>query len=112
MKYFKINEFNCKCCGVQEMDQTFLAQLDKARGYAGTPFIINSGFRCVKHNAEVGSKSDNHPSGKAADIACIDGPERIKIITGLILAGFRRIEIGKTWVHADSMPKIDSLWLG
>jgi uncharacterized protein YcbK (DUF882 family) len=93
------------------MDTLFLSQIDNARDYAGTPFTINSGFRCPKHNEAVGSTSENHTSGKAADIACISGPERIKIVQGLIRAGFRRIGIGKTFIHADSRDDIESIWL-
>ena len=111
MKYFKSEEFVCKCgCGDKTMDALFLAQLDNAREHAGVRFTINSGKRCQKHNADVGSTSQNHPSGKAADIACLDGPTRIKIVMGLIRAGFRRIGIAKTFIHADSMDDIESMW--
>src|SRR5574343_1637449 len=109
MKYFSMDEFKCSCCGKAKMDTLFLAQLDNARDYAGEPFFINSGYRCEKHNKEVGSTSRNHTSGKAADISCTTGPMRIKMIMGLIRAGFRRIGIKKTFIHADSMDDIESL---
>lgn len=111
MKYFILDEFKCKCCGIQHMDGIFLAMLDNARDHANVPFQINSGYRCEKHNQEVGSTSKNHTSGKAADIACTSGPVRLKIIMGLIRAGFRRIGIKKTFVHCDSMGDIESCWL-
>ena len=93
------------------MDAQFLAQLDNAREYALIPFHINSGFRCDKHNAEEGSTSKNHTSGKAADIRCIAGPDRIKIISSLLRAGFRRIGVARTFIHADSMDDVESVWL-
>ncbi|MFA5397958.1 MAG: D-Ala-D-Ala carboxypeptidase family metallohydrolase [Methanogenium sp.] len=111
MKYFKLEEFKCPCCGKANMDSLFLAQIDNARDYAGVPFIITSGCRCEKHNKEVGSTSRNHLCGKACDISCTVGPMRIKIVMGLIRAGFRRIGIGKTFIHADSMDDIESIWL-
>ena len=115
MKYFNIDEFKCKgknCCGgIQRMDSLFLAQIDNARDYAEVPFVINSGHRCEKHNKEVGSTSKNHTSGKATDIECLTGPHRLKIVMGLIRAGFRRIGISKTFIHADSMDEIASIWL-
>ncbi|MFH0766316.1 MAG: D-Ala-D-Ala carboxypeptidase family metallohydrolase [Calditrichota bacterium] len=111
MKHFEIEEFNCKCCGVQHMDALFLSQIENARDCAGTPFTIVSGFRCATHNEAVGSTSKNHTSGKAADIACLNGPDRIKIVHGLIRAGFRRIGIGRTFIHADSMNEVESIWL-
>jgi len=111
MKHFKAEEFNCKCCGIQHMDTLFLAQIDNAREFAGAPFIINSGYRCEKHNQEIGSTSNNHTSGKAADISCRYGPERLAMIAGLIRAGFRRIGIRKDFLHADTMDEIESIWL-
>ena len=111
MHHFKIEEFTCPCCGVQHMDALFLEQIDNARDYAGVPFKINSGYRCPKHNAEVGSTSKNHTSGKAADIACGYGPDRMKIVAALIRAGFRRIGIHKLFIHVDSMDDIASMWL-
>jgi len=83
------------------MQSAFLEVLDKARELAGVPFKINSGYRCEKHNKEVGSTSRNHTSGNAADIACTDGPTRFKIVRGLIAAGFKRIGVAKTFIHAD-----------
>lgn len=111
LKYFSIDEFKCKCCGKVFMNATFLAMLDNAREFAEVPFIITSGYRCEKHNAEIGSTSKNHTSGRAADIACSDGPTRIKIIAGLIRAGFRRIGVAKTFIHCDSVDSIESMWL-
>ena len=111
MKHFKIEEFKCKCgCGENHMDAIFLSQLDNAREYAGVSFTINSGYRCQKHNMAVGSSSQNHTSGKAADIACTDGPTRIKIVIALIRAGFRRIGMKSTFIHADSREDIESMW--
>ena len=93
------------------MDSLFLSQIDNARDYAEIPFRINSGYRCPAHNAKVGSTSKNHTSGKAADIECLTGPMRLKIVMGLIRAGFRRIGISKTFIHADSMDEMASIWL-
>lgn len=111
MKYFTLSEFDCQCCGQSQMDLDFVHKLDKAREIAHTAFIINSGYRCPKHNAAIGSTSENHPSGHAADIACDNGPERLKILTGLIQAGFKRIGIRKDFIHVDDMEKVDSCWL-
>jgi zinc D-Ala-D-Ala carboxypeptidase len=112
MKFFNREEFACKCgCGKNEIDDKFLAQLDIARAYAGVPFIINSGYRCPIHNKEVGSSSQNHIAGKAADIQAADGQIRGKILRGLYLAGFRRIGISKTFIHVDSMESVENAWL-
>lgn len=111
MKYFKLEEFACPCCGEQQMDELFLQKIDQAREFADASFTINSGYRCEKRNKEVGSTSQNHTSGKAADISCTNGPKRLKIIKGLLQAGFKRIGINKTFIHADIMPDVESIWL-
>jgi len=108
--YFKVEEFACKCCGKHPIDALFLAQLEKARGMAGVPFVITSGYRCPTHNAAVGSTSKNHTSGKAADIKATDGPTRGKILKGLYRAGFQRIGVAKDFIHADSMDEVESAW--
>ena len=111
LKYFTIDEFACPCCGECQMNIDTLLRFDKARMIANTPFKINSGYRCKKHNLEVGSTSENHPSGHAGDVDCQTGQQRIKILTGLIKAGFKRIGIHKTFIHADDMDKVESCWL-
>lgn len=111
MKYFKREEFNCKCCNRNEMKDDFMEMLDRARELAGVPMVISSGYRCPKHNESVGSTSENHTSGRAADIFASDGFRRGAILRGLYLAGFKRIGIGKTFIHADNMPANESAWL-
>ena len=102
MKYFKIDEFKCPCCGKTDMNKEFLEKIDKARELAGVPFVITSGYRCPKHNKEVGGKPDSaHTKGLAADIKCIRSRDRFKIIKALIDAGFTRFGIGKNFIHAD-----------
>lgn len=101
-KYFKLEEFDCPCCGKNNTEEELILRLDKARHIAGIPFIVNSGCRCEKHNEEVGGKKkSNHLKGLAADIACKNDVERFRIVKGLIDAGFRRIGVGKGYVHAD-----------
>jgi len=106
MKFFQTNEFLCKCgCGagtLEEMDKELLEKLDSARDIAGIPFVINSGFRCEKHNKAVGGVvNSQHKEGKAADIRCKDSALRFIILNVLIQAGFKRIGIGKTFIHVD-----------
>ena len=85
------------------MDTGFLSKLDVARGLAGVPFIINSGYRCQKHNAEIpgSDPTSSHPKGLASDIRCLDSSSRWKIIFGLEKAGFLRIGVRKDFIHVD-----------
>lgn len=44
--------------------------LEPARQRLGIPIMVNSGYRCPKHNAEVGGVANSqHMKGEAADIA-------------------------------------------
>ena len=115
LTYFTLDEFECKCgCGKNDMNKLFLHKLDNARSLADVPFVINSGFRCKKHNKnEKGSDTSSHPLGWAADIACSSSHKRYKIFEGLILAGINRIGIRKDFIHADHDPAKDPevVWL-
>lgn len=101
-KYFQKDEFKCKCCGENKVDERLIEKLDKARELAKVAFKIVSGYRCEKHNAEVGgAKNSAHLKGLAADIA-VNGPqERYRILKALLASGFTRIGIGKTFIHVD-----------
>jgi len=102
MKYFKLSEFKCPCCGKADMQQEFLDKIDKARDKAGIPFVITSGYRCPKHNKEVGGRPNSaHTKGLAADIKCTNSRDRYKMVKALLEAGFTRIGVGKDFIHAD-----------
>jgi uncharacterized protein YcbK (DUF882 family) len=68
-KYFKLDEFKCKCCGKAPMDEKLLENLDKVREEFGKPITVTSGYRCEKRNKEIGGAlKSQHILGKAADI--------------------------------------------
>lgn len=76
MKYFKVNEFVCRCCRQLPEDEMenieALAErvLDPVREKFGRPIKVNSGYRCEKHNRKVGgARNSQHMAGEAADIA-------------------------------------------
>jgi uncharacterized protein YcbK (DUF882 family) len=108
MKYFKPDEFKCKCgCGRNEMMPSTLEKLDKARGIAEVAFKITSGFRCEAHNRAVGGKSESaHTQGYAVDIEASMSPSRYSIVKALLEVGFTRIGVGKTFIHADDSPNL------
>lgn len=87
------------------MKESTLALLEKAREDANVPFIINSGFRCEKHNKEVGGKSEGaHTTGYAVDIEATDSLTRYEILDSLLKVGFNRIGIADTFIHVDNDP--------
>ena len=103
-RYFTPDEFTCRCgCGKNNMTQRHLDMLEKAREIAGIPFKINSGSRCESHNVYVGgNENSEHLSGEGSDIRCILSNDRWLILYALIEAGFRRIGVGTTFIHAGS----------
>ena len=101
-KYFKIDDFKCPCCEVNNIDPFLIEMLDVARNKSGIPFIINSGYRCPKHNTEVGGAyNSSHLLGKAVDIDTQGILDRYLIVKSLLDIGFIRVEIAPTWTHAD-----------
>ena len=105
MLHFEIQEFSCPThpnSGIN-MDNAFLQMLDDARGIAGIPFNITSGYRTKNRNKLVGGVANSsHLVGKAADISVQSGNERYIIINALIKAGFKRIGVAKTFIHCDN----------
>ena len=73
-EHFKAKEFACKD-GTDNIliDSQLIETLEKIRNHFGTPITINSGFRTVKHNRNVGgAKASYHCKGMAADIVVKD----------------------------------------
>ena len=109
MQHFKMSEFDCKCgkCdgGSDMMTLELLEKLEYARNLAGIPFVITSGYRCEKHNREVGGVAGSaHTKGMAVDIRCNSSATRFKLLKALFAAGFKRIELAPTWIHVDTDP--------
>lgn len=79
-KYFKASE-------VIGLKVNFVKFLDKARGYAETPFKITSGYRTPEHNLAVGGVTDSsHNLGLAVDLLVTDSVKGGKILKGLMKA--------------------------
>lgn len=73
-KNFNINEFNCKCgCkmpnNVRDNIQALAENLQIVRDILDEPIQINSAYRCVAHNKDIGGVSNSqHILGKASDL--------------------------------------------
>ena len=87
MEFFRFEEFACRCCGrippgVRGNIEALVDNvLDSARRVFGGPVSVSSGYRCPKHNAEVGGVSGSqHLKGEAADICCSDNERLAGII--------------------------------
>ncbi len=102
-RLFIKEEFTCdgKNC-FDKLNKKSLKRLDLAREYADVPFTITSSWRSKTHNMEVGGKPNSaHLRGTAFDISCMSSYQRMQIVRGLLEAGFTRIGIAKSFIHAD-----------
>ena len=112
-KNFNLSEFDCK--DGTEMPSELLANvlelaenLQVLRDFVGVPIKINSSYRSLSHNANVGgSKSSQHLFAKAADIVIESkSPEQVaNIIKALISEGKMKqggnLESYNTFTHYD-----------
>lgn len=72
-KNFTTAEFHCQginCCAETPVDDQLVEFLQAIRDHFGKPVLINSGYRCVVHNARIpnAGKKSKHIEGRAADI--------------------------------------------
>ena len=121
LKHFNFEEFDCPTLEGSGLPTTdggkmcidFLHKLDEARELAGVPFKITSGYRSPQHNLDVGGRvGSSHIKGLAVDIACVNSHQRQKILTALIQVGFKRVGIGKSFIHTDlDTSKPNAIWL-
>ena len=111
-KNFNLSEFDCK--DGTEMPSELLTNvlelaenLQVLRDFVGVPIKINSSYRSLSHNANIGgSKSSQHLFAKAADIVIESkSPEQVaNIIKALISEGKMKqggISAYNTFTHYD-----------
>lgn len=95
-------------------DPILFVMLDDLRRRAKVPVLLRSGFRDSEYNAKVGGvKDSSHCKGLAMDISCSDSSHRLLYLRSALAAGFRRIGIGKDFLHLDidSDKPQDVIWL-
>lgn len=109
IKYFSAREFECKCCGVEAMNEAFVKKLDLARHEANTSFVISSGYRCPAYNEKISSSGATgpHTTGMAADIL-LSG-DAMRDTLSLLSDMFERIGLNQKgdwetrFVHVDDL---------
>ena len=110
MKWFRKEEFRCKCCGqlpCEENIEALVANvLDPAREQLGMPIVVNSGYRCPKHNAEVGGvPRSQHMDCEAADVRPIENGklkiENLQRLARIIVENgrFDQLILYPTFIH-------------
>lgn len=109
LRYFKLSEFACKCCGLSPMSAAFLADVDELRHRFGKPLRVTSGYRCAKHNKEVSTTGATgpHTSGCAADFA-LSGADAYDFVKLAFEMGFTGIGVNQKgngrFIHVDRLP--------
>ncbi len=111
MRYFSIDEFDCKYSGKNEINLQFLERLDILRHRCGFPFVINSGYRDANHPEERKKTSPGtHNEGIAADIKVSDGIQRRTIVREALAMGFGGIGVANGFVHVDDRSDVPVMW--
>lgn len=119
IKYFKKQEFSCKCgkyCNGYpvDIDMNMVKIADEIRSRIGKPIHINSGLRCKTHNANVGGVSNSqHLFGNAADLGCPSGftPTQMASIAEDVMGDTGGIGIYSWGIHIDTR-SAKSRWNG
>ena len=118
-KNFKVSEFACKCgCGFNIIDQRVINMAQTIRDTLGVPVKVNSGCRCEKKNSACGgTKGSFHMKGKAADLSCSLGAEkmfetvkRLKTEGKLPDLEYCILYRHKDFIHIDCGKKRNKLW--
>lgn len=110
---FKIREFDCKgtdCCNLTKIDEKLVEYLQQIRDKFQKPVYIQSGYRCVTHNAKVANAASKskHMDGMAADIV-VDGVEPLVVAQFAESIGVLGIGLYDDFVHIDTR-KEKSFW--
>ena len=102
LKYFTLDEFDCKETGQNQMSNAFLIMIDRLREECGFPFYITSGYRSPEHSVEKHKLTKGrHTQGIAADIAVVNGYQRYLVVEKAIELGFKGIGVANDFVHVD-----------
>jgi len=109
-KYFKLEDFDCKETGENDMDIEFIKALDHLREACNFPFVVTSGFRSVTHSAESKKASPGtHTKGIAADIRISGGAQRMSVVKHASAMGMS-VGVAKTFVHVDTRKTEQMCW--
>lgn len=92
----------CPCCGEQSQCLDLKEKLSKLSERIGKDIIVTSGYRCRKHNQQVGGSTNSfHLREKAADIF-VEGVPLEQLAKEAKLVGFHGIGIYKKHLHVDT----------
>lgn len=91
---------HCPCCGEFFLDPVSFDTLQTMRRYLGKPMKINSGHRCLFHNAKVGGKPLSMHKRVAFDVS-LYGHRLQDLLEAARKAGFHGFGYYATFLHLD-----------
>lgn len=96
----KLKHFNEK--ELNGLTEKIALGLNSARKIYNGTMKITSGHRTEEHNKKIGGvKDSSHIYSLGVDIACVGEGNKKKMIFALACAGFERIIVYSTHIHAD-----------
>jgi len=123
--HIMLSEYRCPCCGAIPYDTESLAHQELFEAYEtirstlNRPLRITSGFRCPKHNADIGGEPLSvHLFGLALDIDAKDIDEIYSLVTTVnLMAPNLRMGVytkKATFCHLDTgyriIPRVLRAW--
>ena len=113
-KHFTTKELACPCCGKVYMDKRFMSKIVALREELEKAMNVTSGFRCKKHNKNIGGATKSaHMDALALDIRIKSDSYTRELITLAIECGFSGIEVGSKHIHIDDKTRNKPvLWAG
>ena len=115
-EHFMYSDFICPCCDRLRIVPAFyshISLLEQMRSDLGFDILINSGYRCKDHNAEVGGSPRSWHLIFATDIQPEDiDPYKLKALYKMALSmKFGGIGLYETYLHLDLRPE-EVRWRG
>ena len=105
--YFTDKELSCSHCGVNAMDEDFVAILNSLREASGFPWQITSGYRCPEHPIEAAKANPgtgSHCTGLAVDVG-VSHDQAFRVVQLALTAGIKRIGVNQKgqgrFIHLD-----------
>ena len=92
----------CDHCRKSDISPDLVSALEILERLLERELTYTSGVRCVDCNRVAGGAANSaHLRGLAADVYCESSTDLFLTIKGCILAGVRRLGVGKNFIHVD-----------
>lgn len=92
-------------CEVDQMEPSFMEQIERMRSFSGVPMHINSAYRSKEYELSKGrSGLSYHTKGRAIDIRCKDSVTRYMLVSACMLFTSLSMVIHPTYIHFDDRP--------